>query len=90
MSGEADTLLRQALNLPPGERYQLARQLFDSLGDPNLPAPPEAFADEAEAEAAWQAELSRRVEEVEQHPDRLLDGEQVMAELRARRKKPRP
>ena len=39
---------------------------------------------------AVRQELNRRLEEVEQHPERLLDGEQVMADLRARRKKPRP
>jgi len=55
MSSNAKKLLDEALRLPPGEREALAGQLFDSLetDDPN-------------AESAWQAEIERRIAELDQ------------------------
>jgi putative addiction module component (TIGR02574 family) len=48
-------LLDEALQLPPAEREALAGQLFDSLE-----------TDDPEAEAAWQLEIERRLEELDQ------------------------
>jgi putative addiction module component (TIGR02574 family) len=55
MSTKAKKLLNEALRLPPGEREALAGQLFDSLetDDPN-------------AEIAWQAEIEKRIAELDQ------------------------
>jgi len=52
MTHEANELLRKALTLPAEERAELASTLIDSL-DP--------ITDE-QAEAAWQVEISRRIE----------------------------
>ncbi len=73
MSGEAVSIFRQAMNLPREERYQLARELLDSLDDEDdlLPDDP-----------AFYEELTRRSDEAHAHPESLLDGEQVMANLR--------
>ena len=78
MSEAATSLLQQALNLNPDERYEMAQQLLDSLDDADdlLPDDP-----------AWRAELDRRLEEVEKHPERLLDGKTVMAEIRERQQR---
>ena len=73
MTDAANTLLQQALSLSPEDRIEVAEQLYQSLGDEFLP-------DDSE----FDAELNRRVKEVEKHPERLLDGPQVMAELQAR------
>lgn len=53
MTTKAKKLLDEALQLPPGEREALAGQLFDSLE-----------TDDADAEAAWQAEIQRRLTEL--------------------------
>jgi putative addiction module component (TIGR02574 family) len=54
MMQEAQELLKKALALPDKERADLAGNLIDSLDD---------TVDE-DAEAAWQAEIVRRLEEV--------------------------
>ncbi|MFO0823824.1 MAG: addiction module protein [Gemmataceae bacterium] len=72
MSELATKLLEQLLALPEAERAQIAERLNESL-DEQL---------EDEIDPAFQAELERRLREVEEHPERLLDGKQVMAELR--------
>jgi putative addiction module component (TIGR02574 family) len=57
MSISEEDLRKAALKLPPKARAALAEDLFDSLADE---------ADEEEdVEAAWAAEIERRVEEVE-------------------------
>ena len=55
MTSKAKKLLDQALELPPAEREALACRLFDTLDE-----------DDAEAETAWQAEVERRVTELDQ------------------------
>lgn len=55
MNPEAEKLLADALRLPPQARAALATQLIDSLDEE---------VDE-DAEAAWSAEIARRVEELE-------------------------
>ena len=73
MSGEARTLLQQALNLPPDERYQLAQQLLDSLDDAAM---------SPEEQAHWE-EIARRSDEAHAHPERLIPWEQAKAEIEA-------
>jgi putative addiction module component (TIGR02574 family) len=55
MNSKAKKLLNEALGLPPAEREALAGCLFDSLG-----------AHDLDAEAAWQAEIDRRIAELDQ------------------------
>ena len=55
MNPEAEKLLEDALRLPPQARAALAAQLIESLDED---------VDE-NAEAAWSAEIARRVEELE-------------------------
>ena len=80
MSETATGLLQQLLLLPESERAALADRLLDSLSDT---AYAELMSDAAE-DPEFEAELARRLTEVDEHPERLLDGEQVMAELRDR------
>ena len=55
MTSKTAKLLDEALQLPPAEREALAGRLFDSLEkeDPG-------------AETAWQAEIERRIAELDQ------------------------
>jgi putative addiction module component (TIGR02574 family) len=55
MTSKAKKLLDEALHLSPAEREALAGQLYESLG-----------TDDPNAEAAWQAEIGRRIEELDQ------------------------
>lgn len=57
MSAEADELLKKAMALPPEERGTLAASLIDSLE--------EGSELDLDAEAAWQQEVVRRMEEIE-------------------------
>jgi putative addiction module component (TIGR02574 family) len=54
MNSESKKLLDQALRLAPADRESLAGQLFDSLE-----------ADDPGAESAWEAEIERRVTELD-------------------------
>ena len=57
MSPEADELLKKAMALPPEERGALAASLLESLeGGGEL---------DLDAEAAWQHEVARRMEEID-------------------------
>jgi putative addiction module component (TIGR02574 family) len=80
MSETATKLLDQLLQLPEPERVMIADRLWESLGDEAK----QQILGETTADPEFQAELERRLKEVEEHPERLLDGEQVMAELRER------
>jgi putative addiction module component (TIGR02574 family) len=55
MTTKTKKLLDEALQLPPAEREALAGRLFDSL-EP----------DDPDAETAWQAEIERRIAELDQ------------------------
>jgi len=57
MSPEADELLKKAMALPPKERGALAASLLESLE--------EAGELDLDAEAAWQHEVARRMEEID-------------------------
>ena len=77
-----ESLLEQAKSLPEADREELARRLYDTL--PPLPEMPQAWDNEEEAEAAWQAELQRRLDSIADGTAQLVDGEQAFAELRKR------
>ncbi len=55
MTSKAKKLLAEVLELSPAEREALAGQLFDSLE-----------IDDPDAEAAWQAEIEKRITEMDQ------------------------
>jgi putative addiction module component (TIGR02574 family) len=64
---QPNELLKQALNLPEKERAELAASLIDSL-DPKV---------DEDVEAAWQAEIARRIEEIETGKARAIPWEEV-------------
>ena len=71
MSPSTANLLDSALKLPREDRARLATELIASLdGEP-----------EAGVEAAWDAEVERRVLQVERGEARLIDWETVKAEV---------
>ena len=78
MSESATSLFQQALNLNSDERYELAQQILDTLGDDELPDDP-----------AWRAELDRRLRSVADGTAVLIDGDQVFREARERLQKRR-
>lgn len=72
MSPEAERLLEEALKLPDDDREVLAVILEDSLGDGST---------EEDREAAWGAEIQRRLEEVRAGKVQLIPWEEVQREL---------
>ena len=74
MSELAEKLLNQALTLTAAERARLAAELIASVdGEP-----------EADAEAAWAAEIDRRVQRVESTGPRGDDWQTVHARVAAK------
>ena len=67
-------MLAQALRLPPEERADVAKSLIASLDDP---------ADE-DVEAAWLAEVERRLRDVDHGTAKFEPWEVVRARLAAR------
>ena len=67
-----DELSARAKTLPAEDRARLAEELLESL---------EGEA-EAEADAAWDREIERRVAEIESGGVKLIAGEDVHAEAR--------
>lgn len=73
MAGPAKKHVEELLKLPRDERSEAAEALLRSLEE-------EPEEDEAEVEAAWAAEIERRIEE--NAPG--IPAETVFAEIRAR------
>ena len=79
MTNRAAQLLDEVLKLSEAERAEIAAAVLASLDGP------EPSADErAEAEAAWQAEIKRRLEQFKAD-GHAIPWEQVRATLRAAR-----
>ena len=74
MSPEAERLLEEALKLSDEDREVLAVILEVGLGDGST---------EEEREAAWGAEIQRRLEAVRAGEVRLIPWEEVQRELEA-------
>jgi putative addiction module component (TIGR02574 family) len=72
MDLHAEEIESAALQLTRPERARLAARLIASLDD------------EEEIEAAWDAEIERRVREVDSGEVQLIPGEQVMEKMRSR------
>ena len=73
MTQEGSELLQRALELSDEERAELASTLIDSL---------DTVSDD-DAEAAWQAEIARRVEELHSRRVTTLSWQAVRARARA-------
>lgn len=78
MSENATKLMEQLLALPEADRLMIADQLWESLSEDKQ----QEMIDDTTNDPEFQAELERRLKEVEEHPEQLLDGKSVMAELR--------
>jgi putative addiction module component (TIGR02574 family) len=74
MSTRADAILGTALALPPDERAWLAEELIASLDQ----------RQSAEIEAAWAAEIERRIAEVESGEVEAVSWEDARARIRAK------
>jgi hypothetical protein len=78
VSDAAVKLLAQIRALPEADREWLAGELEDEVEatDPDI--------DELQEDPEFQAMLAERFDFVANHPDELLDGDEVMAEARRR------
>jgi putative addiction module component (TIGR02574 family) len=74
MCPDLDDLLKKAMSLPPEDRAALANSLLESLDE----------TDE-DAEAAWDDEIKRRVDDVRSGRVKTIPGEQVLERLNSRR-----
>jgi hypothetical protein len=81
MSPDAE-LIDRIMSLPDEERAELARQLIISLE----PAAPEAGA---EVDAAWEAEIERRLGQVDRGEVELRDWRQSIERIRATLQRPK-
>jgi putative addiction module component (TIGR02574 family) len=68
----AERLLQQAMQLSSDERELLAIELFATLEK------------EPGYDEAWEAEIERRIKEIDDGTVEMIPGEHVMAELRER------
>lgn len=78
MSDAALKLLEQIRALPDDDRRELVAELWEE---------PPATDDEIDAlhdDPDFQAMLDERLREVEEHPESLVDGDEVLAEGRRR------
>lgn len=75
MSTPLRALEAAALLLPPSERAKLAERLLASIDNEDQ---------DAEIEAAWAAEIERRVKAFEAGEYEEIPAEQAFAEIRAR------
>jgi hypothetical protein len=73
MTENAERMKQEVLQLPEADRAELARFLIESLDESEDPDV---------VEAAWDEELRRRVERIEQRKSRLRAAHQVLAEIR--------
>ena len=83
MIATKDNLLEAALQLNVEDRAELAQRLMNSLPegvDPVLIMDPEI-------RQAWNEEIQRRIDKIDRGETKLIPGEEVFAELRARYKR---
>lgn len=77
MAANFDDVIKDALSLPPGARAMLADHLLQSLDAEN----------QKRIDAIWGEEAERRMQEIRDGKVQPIDGELVMRELRARRRR---
>jgi len=73
MSTRADTILDTALALPPDERAWLASELIASLDE----------GEDIDVEAAWAAEIERRIADVESGKAKTVNWEEARTRIKA-------
>jgi putative addiction module component (TIGR02574 family) len=71
MSTDAESLYQAAMKLPEDERFLLANRLLETVEDEREPG----------YEEAWAAEITRRMEEVENGTAEMIPWEEVQAKL---------
>jgi putative addiction module component (TIGR02574 family) len=71
---EADELLKKALTLPAQDRATLAGSLIDSLDE----------TDEELAQAAWNDEITRRIEELDSGKAKTVPWDEVRRRIAAK------
>ena len=76
MNRDAKSILDAALSLPPEERAEIAERLMLSLDDQYY----------EEIEKAWDAELQRRVREVDSGEVLLIPADEAMRSILERRR----
>lgn len=81
MTSEAERILEAALRLPETDRIELAAILEDSIGDGSDGSDGSDGPSDEELEAAWIAEVKRRIEDVESGKSKLVPWEEVRQEL---------
>ncbi|WP_445371578.1 addiction module protein [Methylomonas sp. HW2-6] len=69
---DAKTITEHALKLAPAARAYIAEILIESLD----------YEDDFPVSEEWRQEIEKRCKEIDANSALLLDGEQVMAELR--------
>lgn len=69
-----DALRSNALNLPEGERAELAHDLLASLDGPSDP----------DAAEAWEAEILRRLDQIDNGTAKLIDRVELSRRIRDR------
>ena len=74
MSNTLSDLIKDAARLPEHERAELALALIESLDGPPDP----------DVERAWEAEIERRVRQLEKGEAELIAAEEVFARIRRR------
>ena len=72
MSDLVTTLSQQAQTLHPADRARLAEMLLDSIHQ----------GVDSEVESAWDAEILRRLDEVDQGTAKLISAEDAFAQVR--------
>lgn len=71
-------LFTDALSLPESQRAELAASLIRSLDADSDPDP--------EADAAWAAEIERRIKSIDDGTARLIPWDDVMSDMAERRR----
>ena len=72
MPDQLADLVKRARALPPDERERLVDELLESLNEPAA----------AELNAAWEAEIGRRLGEYDRGEVQAIDAEEVFAKAR--------
>jgi len=82
MSEATKAILDQVFSLPVEDQLHVADSIYESLDPASDSIEKEIAA--IESDSLWQAKLNQRLDFVEKHPEQLLDGQDVIAELRKR------
>ncbi len=75
MNAESKKLLRSALALPESDRAKIAASLIHSLDTET----------DDDVDAAWAAEIQRRIESIDNGEAKLVPWDDVMREMRDRK-----